>query len=147
MGELSKQLWALVAKLLPKQKVQGDGAIQVGKVSGDVKAVTQVVHQHFYPAPPLASEGGRSRVERFTGARPQTENAQPTVNLLPEQHNLAVSQILKARDQLKDKELAGFKRFMEREFQTQLVKAVPHAKLHRVQLYLDTTIRNRERTQ
>ena len=144
MGELSKQLWALLAKLLPKQKVQGDGALQVGKVSGDMKAVTQVVHQHFYPAQPLASEVGRSRVGRFTGARPQTENVQPTVNLSPEQHNLAVSQILKTRDQLKDRELAGFKRFMDREFQTQLVKAVPHSELHRVQRYLDQTIKNRE---
>lgn len=39
MGELPKQLWAMLAKLLPKQKVQGDGAIQVGKVGGNVTIV------------------------------------------------------------------------------------------------------------
>ena len=48
MGELPKQLLAWMARLLPKQKVQGDGAIQVGKVQGGM----QVVHQHYYPPPP-----------------------------------------------------------------------------------------------
>jgi hypothetical protein len=46
LGELPKQLLAWIARLLPKQKVQGDGAIQVGKVEGGM----QVVHQHFYAA-------------------------------------------------------------------------------------------------
>ncbi|CAN7556529.1 hypothetical protein LJR074_004008 [Acidovorax sp. LjRoot74] len=43
MGELPKQLLAWIAKLLPKQKVQGNGAIQVGKVSGNV-TIVHVTH-------------------------------------------------------------------------------------------------------
>lgn len=133
---------------MPQQQHQssGPGAVHVGNVGGNVHNITQV-HQHFYPVQPQAPEVARSRAEPFSSARPQADNAAQEGSLSPEQHKTAVSQILKARDQLKDRELAGFKRFMDREFQTQLVKAVPHAKLHRVQLYLDTTIRNRERTQ
>ncbi|OJV61472.1 MAG: hypothetical protein BGO35_06040 [Burkholderiales bacterium 64-34] len=128
MGELPKQLLAWIAKLLPKQKVQGDGAIQVGKVEGGM----QVVHQHFYPA---------------TATHPPMKQPQPVGTMAADQHKQVVSQILKARGQLTDRELAGFKRFMEREFKTQLVKAIPHSDLHRVQSYLAKTIRNREKSQ
>ena len=128
MGELPKQLLAWIAKLLPKQKVQGDGAIQVGKVEGGM----QVVHQHFYPA-------------KATPA--PIKQTQPVGTMAADQHKQVVSQILKARSQLTDRELAGFKRCMEREFNTQLVKAIPHSDLHRVQSYLAKTIRNREKSQ
>lgn len=43
MGELPKQLLAWIAKLLPKQKVEGNGAIQVGKVGGNV-TIVHVTH-------------------------------------------------------------------------------------------------------
>lgn len=39
MGELPKQLLAWMARLLPKQKVEGNSAIQVGKVGGNVTIV------------------------------------------------------------------------------------------------------------
>ena len=117
--------------------------MHVGNVGGNVHNITQV-HHHFYPVQPLPPQESRSSVEPFTREMPKAEDAQQTVSLSPEQHNLAVSQILKARSQLKDRELAGFKRYMEREYQTQLVKAVPHSELHRVQRYLDQTIKNRE---
>ncbi|MBX9833195.1 MAG: hypothetical protein K2X78_09140 [Burkholderiaceae bacterium] len=109
-------------------QTQRDGAIQVGKVEGGM----QVVHQHFYPA---------------TATHPPMKQTQPVCTMPADQHKQVVSQILKSRDQLKDRELSGFKRFMEREFKTQLVKAIPHSDLHRVQSYLAKTIRNREKTQ
>lgn len=43
MGELPRQLLAWMARLLPKQKVQGNGAIQVGKVGGNV-TIVHVTH-------------------------------------------------------------------------------------------------------
>ena len=137
-----------IERLMPQQQHQssGPGAVHVGNVGGNIHNITQV-HHHFYPAQPQAPEVGRSRVAPFAAEMPRAESAPPTVTLSPEQHKLAVSQILKARGLLRDRELAGFKRYMEREFQTHLVKAVPHAELHRVQSYLDTTIRNREKTQ
>lgn len=59
MGELPKRLLAWLARLLPQQKVQGDGAIQVGKVEGDM----QVVHQHFY-APPAMRANERTAAQK-----------------------------------------------------------------------------------
>ena len=131
---------------MPQQQHQssGPGTVHVGRVIGNVHNVTQV-HHHFYPAQPLDPQVVCGKVEPFSGARTPAENSLQAATLSPEQHKLAVSQILKARDQLKDRELSGFKRFMDREFQTQLVKAVPHVDLYRVQSYLNTTIRNRER--
>ena len=86
MGELPKQLLAWIAKLLPKQKVQGDNAVQVGKVNGDLHTdhsthnnaihVTHVTHHHFYavagtPAqapdsrPAASNDGGRLTPEQL----------------------------------------------------------------------------------
>ncbi len=45
MGELPKQLLAWLAKLLPKQKVRGDRAIQVGRVDGDLNT-DHSTHHH-----------------------------------------------------------------------------------------------------
>ena len=134
-----------IERLMPQQQHQssGPGAVHVGNVGGDIHNITQV-HHHFYPVQPQAPEVARRSVEPFTEDVSKAGHAPQTVSLSPEQHKLAVSQILKTRDQLKDRELAGFKRYMEREFQTQLVKAVPHSELHRVQRYLDQTIKNRE---
>lgn len=54
MGELPRQLLAWIATLLPKQKVQGDGAIQVGKVSGNV-TIVHVTHAQDFQASKTAS--------------------------------------------------------------------------------------------
>lgn len=45
MGELPKQLLAWLAKLLPKQKVRGDRAIQVERVDGDLNT-DHSTHHH-----------------------------------------------------------------------------------------------------
>ncbi|BEU96595.1 hypothetical protein ACDW_23000 [Acidovorax sp. DW039] len=130
---------ALLARLLPKQKIQGDGAIQLGRVSGDVKAVTQVVHQHFYP-------GALSTPEqpRFDPSEISRPKERPPVVLSPDEHKQAISKILKKRDQLLPRERAGFDRWMEEQFKTRYVKVIPHGELHRIQLYLEKTITNRE---
>ena len=54
MGELPRQLLAWMARLLPKQKVQGNGAIQVGKVGGNV-TIVHVTHAPDSQAPKPAS--------------------------------------------------------------------------------------------
>ena len=45
MGELPKQLLAWLARLLPKQKVRGDRAIQVERVDGDL-STDHSTHHH-----------------------------------------------------------------------------------------------------
>lgn len=49
MSELPRQLLAWIAGLLPKQKNEGDGGFQVGKISGPV-TVVNVFQQREGPA-------------------------------------------------------------------------------------------------
>lgn len=62
MGELSRQLLAWIARLLPKQKVQGHGAIQVGKVGGNLTIfhVTQAPSSTRQESPTLANQEQRA---------------------------------------------------------------------------------------
>lgn len=50
MGEIPKQLWAWLARMLPKQQNEGAGAVQVGKVGGDVVSnvtIVNISHSQF----------------------------------------------------------------------------------------------------
>lgn len=137
MSELSKQLLAWIAKLLPKQEVQGDGALQVGKVHGGM----QVVHQHFYP------EEKPSPQNAYPEEKPATPSVEAKNLMSPAEHNTAVSQVLTLRRQLSERELGGFEKFMQKSFSTQYIKDVPHSELRRVHAYLEKIIQNREQRQ
>lgn len=50
MRELPKQLLAWLARLLPKQEARGHGAIQVGKVAGNVTIVHVTQPAQVQPA-------------------------------------------------------------------------------------------------
>lgn len=132
MGELPKQLLAWLARLLPKQKARGDGAIQVGKVGGSVQAVTQVVHQHFYPMagtpaqvpavqPPAANDGGK---------------------LTPEQR-----EVYALMRQLRRRDYNRVVIFMREQLGTGLVQQLHGQALFRLRRYVETVHRNKEREQ
>lgn len=137
MGELPTQLLAWLAKLLPQQKVQGDNAVQVGKVQGGlhtdrsthssaVHVVQHVTHQHFYagaqaprPAPDAASAPRMSSEQRVVFTAMQ--------RLPRHKYNLVLD-------------------FMRRELGTGMVNQVQGAReLHRLRRYVQTIQRNEER--
>lgn len=141
MGELPKQWWAWLARLLPQQRVRGDHAVQVGKVQGGmhadhsthssaVQVVQHVTHQHFYAsapapmqapptAPPAANEGAR---------------------LTPEQRT-----VFTAMQRLPRRKYLLVLDFMRREFDTGLVNQLNDTQLHRVRCYVQKIQRNEER--
>ena len=116
MGELPKQLLAWIAKLLPKQTVQGDGAIQVGKVEGGM----QVVHQHFYPSLPTAQSAGKVGAERAQSATAAQRE------LLALMKPLGKAARIKVLD------------FMRREFNTAMVIELLPDQVYRVRRYVET---------
>lgn len=116
MGELPRQLLAWIAKLLPKQKVQGDGAIQVGKVEGGM----QVVHQHFYPSHPEAQPVGKVGAERAQSA---TAAQRDLLTLMKPLDKAARIKVLD---------------FMRREFSTAMVIELKPDQVYRVRRYVET---------
>ena len=83
MGELPKQWWAWLARLLPQQRVRGDHAVQVGKVQGGmhadhsthssaVQVVQHVTHQHFYASAPVPMQASAATPPAANEATPLT---------------------------------------------------------------------------
>lgn len=145
MGELPKRLLAWLAKLLPKQEVRGDGAVQVGRVDGDlhtdhsthhhtarvaqsghigtgavhmghVQNVTQV-HQHFYgPAQPTPSP---APVRQPSVATPDQKQVLALMGSLPEPVRFKVLD------------------FMRQEFGTAMVIELSPGEAFRVRKYVE----------
>lgn len=128
MGELPKRLLAWLARLLPKQKVQGDGAIQVGKVEGDM----QVVHQHFYP---MAGTPAQAPAV-------QTPAANDGGKLTPEQR-----EVYALMRQLRRRDYNRVVTFMREQLGTGLVQQLHGQALFRLRRYVETVQRNQEREQ
>ena len=154
MGSLPKQMLAWLAKLLPKQKVQGDRAVQVARVDGDLSTdhsthhhTTQLaqsgyvgtgavhmghvqnatqVHQHFY-ATALPSQ------EAASPAPPQvTAAARPPSEVTPEQ-----KQVLALMKPLPDSVRIRVLDFMRREFGTAMVIELQSGQVYRVRRYVE----------
>ena len=159
MGELPKQLLAWLAKLLPKQKVQGDRAVQIGRVDGDlstdhsthhhttrfaqsgcvgagavhtgpVQNVTQV-HQHFYP--PVETE----RVMPPSSAAPPAPAPAP-VPPATVRTATTVAQVLALMDLLPDPVRFKVLDFMREEFGTAMVIELQPHQLYRTRRYVET---------
>lgn len=140
MGELPKQLLAWLAKLLPQQKVRGDNAVQVGKVSGGLHTdhsthshavhVTHVTHQHFYPVAgkPTQTSAGRPAASNDGG------------RLTPEQ-----LEVFARMKQLRPRTYNKVVAFMRSEFNTGLVNQLHGQQLYRVRRYVETIQRNEEK--
>lgn len=150
MGELPKQLLAWLARLLPKQKVQGNRAVQVGRVDGDlstdhsthhhttrlaqsgcmgtgavhmgpVQNVTQV-HQHFYAT---------ALPEQTPVAPAPVPVHRPTAATPEQKEVLALMKLLP--EQVRFRVLD----FMRREFGTgRVIDLTPH-QLHRLRKYVE----------
>lgn len=140
MGELPKQLLAWLAKLLPQQKVRGDNAVQVGKVSGGLHTdhsthsnavhVTHVTHHHFYAV---------------TGTSTQAPAAQPPAandggKLTPEQR-----EVYTLMRQLRRRDYNRVVTFMREQLGTGLVQQVHGQALFRLRRYVETIQRNEEK--
>ena len=121
MGELPRQLLAWIARLLPKQKVQGDGAIQVGKVEGGM----QVVHQHFYPSAPSGYGPSRTDDEKAQAATPEQREV------------LALMKVLDKPTRYK------VLKFMRDSFGTAMVIELLPSQVYRVRRYVETINRRR----
>lgn len=151
MGELPKQWLAWLARLLPKQKVQGSRAVQVGRVDGNlstdhsthhhttrlaqsgcvgagavhtgpVQNVTQV-HQHFYPSQrPVHAARPPAAAPAPPAVRPVTTAAQVLALMAP----LPEPVRFKVLD------------FMRHEFGTAMVIDLQPQQLYRVRRYVET---------
>lgn len=141
MGELPTQLLAWLAKLLPQQKVQGDNAVQVGKVQGGlhtdrsthssaVHVVQHVTHQHFYA-------GAQAPMPAPDAAPPTTNEAAP---LTHEQR--AVFMRMKRLPQRTYNKVVAF---MRDELGTGVVGQLHGAQLHRLRCYVEAIERNAQR--
>lgn len=145
-----------MARLLPKQKVQGDRAVQVGRVDGDLSTdhsthhhTTQLaqsgyvgtgavhmghvqnatqVHQHFYAA----------ALPEQASAAPAP--ARPSSDATPDQ-----KQVLALMKPLPDSVRIRVLDFMRREFGTGMVIELAPAQLYRVRRYVEKINESRRR--
>ena len=143
MGELPKQWWAWLARLLPQQRVRGDHAVQVGKVQGGmhadhsthssaVQVVQHVTHQHFYasaPAPVRQVPAAAPPAAATDGAR-QPPRPSEVLGLLSRLERPTYYRVLD---------------FMRAEFGTAMVKELSGPQLYRLHRYAQTVERNEER--
>lgn len=118
MSELPKQLLAWLARLLPKQKIQGDGAVQVGKVGGNFTVVN--VTQYQAPAPS----------EHFHQRNGSIAN--------PEQR-----EVLRMISRLHNKDSIFL--FMTRQFGTHMVIDLQPSQLLRVRRYVESINRRTQK--
>lgn len=113
MRELPKQLWALIARLLPKQENSGSGSIQVGKAGGNVTIMN--ITQHVAPVALVAPQV-RSRAPATADHR----------------------QVLALMDHLPDR--IPVLDFMEREFSTRMVIHLDAPQLYRLRRYVEVIL-------
>lgn len=121
MRELPKQLWAWIARLLPKQENSGSGAVQVGRAGGDVK----VLHltQHIYEA---STQVGPP-IQAATQSRPRATTS-----------STDQSQVLALMDRVPDR--MAVLDFMAREFDTRMVIQLDPQQLYRLRRYVEVIL-------
>ena len=113
MSELPRQLLAWIASLLPKQKNQGDGGFQVGKISGPVTVVN--VYGQLSP----------------DNSKPQAQEPDSGV-ATPSQ-----KEVLRLLRGLATREREAVLLFMERTFHTRMVIDLGPAQQMRVRKYIE----------
>lgn len=119
MSELPRQLLAWIASLLPKQKNQGDGGFQVGKISGPVTVV------NVY---------GRNALEPY-----EVPAADSSAGIATP----AQKEVLRLLRSLQPREREAVFLFMERTFQTRMVIDLATPQQVRVRKYIEA-IRRRQ---
>ncbi len=120
--ELLAWLKGLMTSLMPKQKMEGDGGVMIGKVDGCVSQVTHnvsnVTHQHFYG--PLQRQDADAAVETKSGGIATYEQRQVLLMIRRVRNSDAVFA------------------FMERTFGTRMVIDLQPSQLARVRRYVET---------
>lgn len=122
MGGEPKQFLAWPGKLLPRQKVVGDGAIQIGLVTGSAQVhIDKGTHYHI------------TVIQRFVHGpanEPQARNPSPS------EHSAVLRRIGQLRDRV------AVLDFMAREFGTRMVIHLRSEQLFRLNRYLDVVLRD-----
>lgn len=126
MREFPKQIWAFLARLLPKQNNSGSGAIQIGKMGG---SFTQVhLTQHIYAPKPAP----KANVPPVNVSRPESRCG-PRPSIKEDQH-----QVLTLLNQVPDR--MAVLDFMMREFGTRLVIDLEAQQLFRLRRYVEVIL-------
>ncbi len=121
-SELLAWLKGLMTSLMPKQKMDGDGGVMIGKVDGGVSQITHnvnnVTHQHFYG--PLQRQDADVAAETKSGGIATYEQRQVLLMIrsLPKTDSVFA--------------------FMERTFGTKMVIDLQPRELARLRKYVET---------
>ena len=127
MREIPKWLTRMISRLMPTQKSSGSGAVQIGKLDGDVTTVhlTQHIYAPHMPSHRAAQPPVRvSRPERRAEPRPSPKTDQ--------------SQVLALMEHLPDR--IAVLDFMDREFGTRMVVALEPKQLYRLRRYVEVIL-------
>lgn len=122
------RLLAWIAKLLPKQKNSGEGAVQVGKAGGNVTVVHLTQHNTNHWG--LSGNGSPSEAPVAPARKQHRIYAQP--------NKAAQHALLKRLDEVTNRD--AVLAFMRREFNTGLVIDLDGQQLFRLQRYIETVL-------
>lgn len=149
MGELPKRLLAWLAWLLPKQKIRGDDAVQVGRVDGDLHTdrskhhhTTQVAQKGYVGTGAVHMDHVQNVTQvhqHFYGSAPTTPVVSPTAA----RPVVTAAQVLGLMDHLSEPVRWKVLDFMRREFGTALVVELQPHELYRTRRYVEAIGRQR----
>lgn len=144
MSELPKWLGALIARLLPKQKTEGDHAAQFGKVGGNVTIVHLTQHLPAAPAPlpVVPAPVAPTLVVPAPAAPMPVTPAAPPFRPAGGVANAEQRQVLQLMRQLPHP--GPVHEFMQREFGTHMVIHLQPPQLYRVRRYVEKIIQSAE---
>lgn len=135
MSELPKWLGALVARLLPKQKTEGDHGAQFGKVGGNVTIVHVTQHVRTEPVSPAAAQPFATTAPAAVPV-PAAQPYRPGGGVANEEQRHVLHLIRRLPSP------AGVHEFMQREFGTHMVIHLQPRQLHRVRRYVEKIIQS-----
>lgn len=143
MSELPKQLLAWLAKLLPKQRIQGDNAVQVGKVEGDLQndhsKHKQQLFQDVHSVNLGSSVQNVTQVHQHFYASAQPQQVAPVAPASPARAaaTTAHKDVLALMKRLPEPVRIKVLDFMRREFNTAMVIELQPQQVYRVRKYVE----------
>jgi hypothetical protein len=132
LSELPKWLGALIARLLPKQKSEGDHAAQFGKVGGNVTILHVTQHVLTTPVAPPQFESTAPAPLAEPAAQPHRAGG----GVANEDQRHVLQLIRRLHDS------ASVYEFMRREFGTHMVINLQPPQLFRVRRYVEAIIQS-----
>ena len=146
MGELPKQWLAWLARLLPKQKVQGDRAVQIGRVDGDLSTDHSTHHHTTRFAQSGCVGTGAMHMGHVSGVQNVTQVHQHfyaavepplVVSSAAARPVATAAQVLALMDPLPEPVRFKVLDFMRREFGTSMVIELQPHQLYRARRYVE----------